>query len=137
MGQWVVDNDCVPNAVVASPATRTKQTAERFCRAAAIGGAVNWEPRIYEATVGTLLMVLASAPPVARVLLIGHNPGMEGLARYLANQIPEPDDHNLFPTATLGRITLPDDWRQLDPGCGTMLSLVRPRELGQRGELGD
>jgi len=47
---------------------------------------ISWEPRIYEASLETSLDILAStsAKP-GRVLLIGHNPGLEHLVRYLSD----------------------------------------------------
>jgi phosphohistidine phosphatase len=117
--------------VVSSPALRAKQTTLKVCEAIKIDATrLHWDSRIYEASPGTLLQVLASCPELAAVvLLVGHNPGLELLLRYLCGDIPFPADGKLLPTATLAQVVVPDHWTQLDPGVGRLCSLIRPRSL--------
>jgi phosphohistidine phosphatase len=61
-------------------------------------------------------------------MLIGHNPGMEELMRYLLGDAVEtPSDGKLLPTATLARLELPKDWRNLKTGSAKLLEVRRPR----------
>ncbi len=72
-----------PDHILVSPAVRTRQTAERVLGAQAQRCVV--DPRLYEARLDDLLRALQDIPADAqRVLLVGHNPGMEQLVRYLA-----------------------------------------------------
>ena len=59
----------------------------------------------------------------SRVLLVGHNPGLETLVEHLTGAVES------LPTAALVRITLPDDWTALTARCGTLAQLLRSREL--------
>jgi phosphohistidine phosphatase len=61
------------------------------------------EPRIYEATIGTLIDVVSEAGAHARTLiLVGHNPGLLGLVATLA--VPDAHRHEAtvkFPTSSI------------------------------------
>ncbi|MDX1593574.1 MAG: histidine phosphatase family protein [Gammaproteobacteria bacterium] len=132
VGAWLGDRGLVPDHIVASPARRARQTVRRACEAMGIDtGRVDWQERIYLAEIPTLLRVLEACPPTAnRVLLVGHNPGLEELLTYLGGvQLPLPDGGKRLPTATLARLALPDDWSSLKAGHGELLDWVRPRDL--------
>jgi phosphohistidine phosphatase len=90
-----------------------------------------WDQGVYEGDLDGLLAVLARVPPEAlTVLLVGHNPGLEELVRFLTdNDLDEPGDGKLMPTAALARLEMPDDWTQLEPGCATVMGIVRPKQL--------
>ena len=127
---WAIKQSCQPDIIIASPAERTKETTELFCETLDTSPVVIWKSAIYEATVGTLLTVLANAPRVERAMVIGHNPGMEGLIRYLSESIPAGGNRNLVPTATLARLLCTtDDWTALHPGCAKLLALIPPGAL--------
>ena len=89
-----------------------------------------FEGAIYEAGLPALLGVLGGCLPGARrTMIVGHNPGLEDLLHHLAGGVPVPADGKLLPTAALARLTLPDDWRRLDWGCGELISFTRVRDL--------
>jgi phosphohistidine phosphatase len=132
MGRFARESGCRPDALYVSPAVRARQTAERFCREAGIElDAVRWCPGIYEADLADLLAVVAEAAETvsARVLLIGHNPGLETLLRWLCPNPSPPGGSKLMPTAALVRIGLGGDWTNPRPGSGRVLSHVTPRSL--------
>jgi len=67
--------------------------------------------------------VSESSDECAALLLVGHNPGMEGLIRYLTGQ-PES-----MPTAAVAVIDLDiGSWKELDEGGGKLIHLYRPRD---------
>ncbi len=135
IGLWLQQHDLLPDHVLSSPAERARVTAEKCCKATALTARdVHLDPRIYLATPDTLLAVLADCPAQARrVMLVGHNPGLEQLLRRLvATPIDTPADGKLLPTATLARLSMPDDWRQLAPGSASLLDLVRARDLPKK-----
>lgn len=130
VGAWLYREGLVPDYVISSPAKRARQTATRVCKGLDFKKSqIVWDPRIYEADVETLLRVLADCPAQARlVLLVGHNPGLEELLRYLAgDEIETPEDGKLLPTATVARLEMPEDWRGLQAGCAHLVSITRPR----------
>lgn len=131
MGRWLCQQGLFPDYVVSSPAERAKTTTLMVCKEMNFETQrVEWEPRIYEAPTGLLLDILGDCPSSAqRVLLVGHNPGLEALLLYLDPQISVPGDGKLLPTATLAHVQMPGDWVGLGPGSGHLLSITRPRSL--------
>ena len=122
----------VPRHILSSPAERARQTTARLCRYAEIPESrVVWNEAIYAANAGALLDVLATAPGThGRVLIVGHNPGLEDLVAYLtAKPIEAPPGSPALPTAALVRMTLPGDWGRLESGCAKLVSIDRPRRI--------
>lgn len=119
------------DVVVTSPARRTRQTLEAVLSALPVGLEPIIDPRVYDADVPSLLEVLADVPAAAeRVLLVGHNPGIEMLATYL---ISNTDDHGYrrllekYPTSGLAEINLQTAWTDLSANCGELTSFDIPR----------
>jgi len=132
VGAWLYREAMVPDYIVSSPAQRARETALKVCKRLDLKKKhIVWDAAIYEADLGGLLGVLGRVPAdAATVLLVGHNPGLEELVRFLTGgDLEEPDDGKLLPTAALARLEMPDDWSQLEAGCAAVLSLVRPKQL--------
>ena len=132
MGVWLVQQDLIPDYILSSPALRAIATAEKICKTMGIyTQQIKQEPRIYEADTAELLRVLHDCPAKAsRVMLVGHNPGLEELLRHLSAQSPDlPKDGKLLPTATLARLLMPDDWSRLSAGCAQLDTITRPHGL--------
>ena len=132
VGAWLYREGLVPDLVVSSPAERARQTVQAVCKGLDYKRkAVVWEQAVYEASVADLLGVLGRLPPQSKtVLLVGHNPGLQGLLAYLVgDDVDEIDDGKLMPTAALARLDMPDDWADLGPGCAQLLSLTLPKSL--------
>lgn len=132
VGRWLNEQALVPDHVVSSPAERARQTVLLLCRELGIGaGEIDWDERIYGGRGGTLIDVLRESPPEARrVLIAGHNPGLEELLQALcAADIPTPIDRKLLPTAAVARLAIGVTWAELQPACGQLISLTRARSL--------
>ena len=131
MARWLRQQKLVPDYVVSSPAKRAKQTVKSVCRELDLTEKnIHWDKRIYEAGVPALCQVLGDVPTTAqRLLLVGHNPGLEDLIIHLAGEIPATEDNNLMPTATIAHLQMPSDWTDLTAGCARLISLTRPRSL--------
>jgi phosphohistidine phosphatase len=132
-GKWLRENMLVPDFVISSSARRAMQTAELCCEAMGTNKKnIYRQKHIYLATPEELLLSLEDCPKQAkRVMLVGHNPGLEELLYFLVhNQLTIPEDGKLMPTATLAVIDMPDSWRKLNNGTGTLRFLTRPRDIG-------
>ena len=120
--------------VVASPATRVVETLDDV--ADGYDGAIraDYDRRIYLASVATLLDVIHETDDsVERLLLVGHNPGIELLAMLLTredgNRLREEIEVK-YPTGTLAEIRLPvEHWSQVAEGMGKVARFIRPRDL--------
>ena len=132
VGEWLYREGLVPDLVISSPAQRAKETAVKVCKSMDYKTKkIRWEKQVYAGNLTNLLRVLGRCPAEARiVLLVGHNPGLEDLVVHLAgDEVDEPKDGKLLPTATLARLETHDDWSNLDPGCAQLISITRPRNL--------
>ncbi|MEW8028945.1 MAG: histidine phosphatase family protein [Candidatus Thiodiazotropha sp.] len=135
MGVWLLQQRMQPDYVVSSPAERAIVTAQKTVKT--MGGdakAIIQDRRIYAANVEELLQVLSDIPAEnKRVMLVGHNPGLEMLTEYLqGDRIPLPSDGKLIPTATLALFKMPDDWSDMKAGDGELLSIVRPSSIDKK-----
>jgi len=135
MGVWLRQQELVPDLVISSPAERALTTAEKCLKAmGGSAGEIRREPRIYEAGLMPLLDVLEECPGDARrVMLVGHNPGLEDLLIHLADhELETPYDGKLMPTATLARLWMPKGWKRLKAGAAQLVSITRPADLPEK-----
>jgi len=132
IGVWLAQQEIVPDYILTSPAERALVTAQKVCKAMGDRAeSVRPDDRIYDARVDDLLEALGDCPDAAtRVMLVGHNPGLEALLVWLASDhVGMPSDGKLLPTATLARLAMPADWRSLPRGCARLESIIRPGML--------
>ncbi|MBF0213757.1 MAG: histidine phosphatase family protein [Magnetococcales bacterium] len=136
MGQWLLDQDLIPDFIVSSPALRAKQTILEVCKVLDIKKkAVQWDARIYGAGTEELIEVLTELPKQTRIaMIVGHNPGLEMLVSYLSRpglalSGDEDGEAGLVKTATVAHLQMPSDWTHIGPGCATLNTLISPREL--------
>lgn len=124
IGSMMKEHGFKPDAIVSSPAKRAEQTAELVRDGAGLDKEIEFNERIYEATVGTLIAVIsATIEERTSLLFVGHNPSIEGLVYYLTGEIAP------MPTAALAVIKLDiDNWTAISAGRGTLIRVFRPRE---------
>ena len=125
MGALLLEEDLVPDAIVSSTAKRARSTAKRVARACGFEDKIRKRSELYLASPQTYLDVASGAPEsVERLLLVGHNPGMETLVFRLTGH------QERFPTAALAQIELDmDRWEDVSRAPGRLINLWRPREL--------
>ena len=126
MGEYIRENQLQPELIVSSPAERARQTAQLVKESAQIKSEIIFNEKIYEASVERLLEVIAEQPEtVESILLIGHNPGLEGLVKFTTGEL------HAMPTAALGIVDLPiDKWSDINASKGNLRELIRPKEIG-------
>jgi phosphohistidine phosphatase len=130
-GKWLLKQKLVPDLVISSPAARAIRTARVACKTMGLKRSrILTEYHVYLAHAEDLIDVLRDCPEQARIMLVGHNPGLEDLMLYLiGGNVVMPDDGKLLPTATIAVLEMPDSWRNLSKGCAQLLSLTRPSEM--------
>lgn len=129
MGRWLLRQDLVPDHVVTSPAPRALQTALGACEAMGIAARdVHQDAALYDIGALGLLHRLAALPATARrVLLVGHNPGLEALAVHLTGDAGLEGDG--LAKAGIVVADLPDDWRELGARSGRNVRRADPGTL--------
>jgi phosphohistidine phosphatase len=114
---------------------RVAQTIELGAQAARINPQVRWDRRIYLASSATLLDLLREQEGnPAKILMVGHNPGLEDL---IFDLVPDDGSSPLrdlveekFPTATFARLEMDiDSWADLCDASARLVQLMRPRDL--------
>lgn len=118
-------NGFEPEIVLSSPARRAEQTAALIKESAGIGAAIQFDERIYEASPARLLEIIAEQnEKAASFLLVGHNPGLEGLLKFLTGEL------HPMPTAALAVVDLETEkWSEVNSVKGNLRTLIRPREI--------
>ncbi|WP_029408295.1 histidine phosphatase family protein [Thiomicrorhabdus sp. Milos-T2] len=126
LGKWLNQNNLMPDLILVSPALRAQQTLRRICNECA-ATAITVES-LYLADINQLKQVLAEAPFAERIMLIGHNPGLESLFNYLVAQ-PDASHVQLFPTCGLAHLIMPNDWTSLEPMDGKLQQFITPKKI--------
>jgi phosphohistidine phosphatase len=128
MGRVLAKLGCAPDAIVASPAARAKQTAETAARAMGFSGTIRLERTLYDAPGDVWLAALRTLPAAAGVaLVVAHSPGIAQAAALLCGALPD-----AFDVPTAGLIAFEDPierWRDLDGGNASLRWFLRPRLL--------
>lgn len=126
MGRLIKREGLVPDLILSSTAVRAQKTAEAAAKACKYHGPVELRDSLYLATSGDLLAEASNVEDdgVTRLMLVGHNPGMEDLVSLLSGR------RQTFPTAALAVFELRiERWRDLELGVKARLErLLRPRE---------
>lgn len=128
--RWLEEHQSLPDLIISSTAKRAVQTARRINPDNQINSL--YFDELYHAELDVLLKVLAETPKASRILLIGHNPGLEKLVTFLAHEVSEtsePNETKRFPTAALAKFVMPNNWKNLKAGDGKLTHLIYPREL--------
>jgi phosphohistidine phosphatase len=126
MGRLLREYGLIPDIVISSDAVRAQRTAEAVAEAARYVGEILLDERLYLASPADILSLLRTVREDAdRIMVVGHNPGLEGLVEQLTGERED------MPTATLAQIVLPiDRWGDLQPSTrGTLVGFWRPGEL--------
>ena len=120
--------------VLASTAARVRETLAGLQETYALGGAIRFEPRIYEAGGRTLDELVGGLPDACdSVLLVGHNPGLHELLLDLTDRDGRGHRDRVregYPTGALAIVELPvKAWSEVKSGSGEMVELILPRDL--------
>ena len=127
VGEMLRERASIPDLIITSDAIRARSTAEAVAEAAGYTGEILLEPALYLATPDAIVDVLNSVPDdsAGAVMIVGHNPGLEGLIAELSG------DYQAMPTAALAQLALPiERWRDLDLSVsGSVEDYWRPERI--------
>lgn len=136
IGEWLKERRLIPSLVISSPAARADMSAKILCDTLEIDNQdILIEKRLYDEGLTRIKSLLSEIDPTEeRVLLVGHNPELEELLVFLVKDSELPAADKLFPTATLARLSLPNDWSILERHCATLLSITYPKRLAEESQ---
>lgn len=120
-GDWLREHGLLPDRVLCSPSARTRETLAAL---GDIGGApATLEPAIYEASPGTLAALVDTQRDAERLLLVGHNPGLEQLAALMHSG--QSGDYRGMPPGGIAVLRLPVD-AAIEPGIAALTQFWWP-----------
>jgi phosphohistidine phosphatase len=124
MGGLMAKNGLSPDVILSSPAVRARETSTLVKKGGDLDAEIRFDERIYEASSAALRQVVADVDDEFRsVMIVGHNPGMEGFIRFLTGRL-EP-----MPTASLAVIDLDiPSWSEITSESGVLRKIFRPKD---------
>ncbi len=122
MAEFLQSQDLAPERIIASPAVRARQTAQAVAEALGLPEP-ELEPRLYEADLETWRQVLAELPRGPRILIVGHNPGLEEVLGAIT------DGRVKLPTAAIACLKLRPDALFVALDSLELQHVWRPKEL--------
>jgi phosphohistidine phosphatase len=134
MGHYLQKAGLHPDLVLVSTARRAQETWSRTLRALKGPIEARNSREIYAASPDKLLDVIHGVDPSVRTLmLVGHNPGLEDLARSLmmdSGGEPGARMREKFPTAGAAVLTFAvDSWADIAAGSGSLDRFATPKSV--------
>lgn len=127
MGKLLADNELVPQRILSSTAVRSRMTAEAVIEATHFSGEVSYLDSLYMAEPDIYLELLSLMPDdLERILVIGHNPGLEGLLQILSGRVES------LSTAAVAYLSMPiHGWKEIrnHENTGELIALWTPRDM--------
>ncbi|MFF8675108.1 SixA phosphatase family protein [Streptomyces sp. NPDC015242] len=132
-GRRLADTGVPFDLALCSTAVRTRETWKLAVQEFPQRPKTVYEERIYEASPGELIAVLNETPDdVRNLLMIGHNPGIQGLAEVLAGSAEDDARERMarrgFPAAAFAVLSFTGAWKSLEPGVATLRDYWAPAE---------
>ena len=123
-----------PTLILCSSARRAEETLAGIRGGLDAGATIRMRKDLYEASAATILAMVRGLDDAAdRAMVIGHNPGLEDVARALAERGEVDARRRIFtkyPTSALAILAAAvDRWRDFGPDKARLVAFVRPRDL--------
>jgi phosphohistidine phosphatase len=126
MGELLQNEHLVPDFIISSTAKRASSTAKAVAKAAGYEGDITLNQSLYAAPPTAYIDVLRGlSNEYTRVLIVGHNPGLEQLVNMLSGE-----EHTM-PTCSLVNVQLRiNSWSEINYKTkGRLLGVWKPRDL--------
>lgn len=136
MGRWFTRQDIRPDCVLSSPSRRTRETLRHFRLGSSSGSLPPpiWEQKLYHASAAAMLALLSEARCGRKVMLVGHNPGLEELLFKLVGAVALPHAYQKpFPTGAIYVLALDGRLSEIRMRSARVLLAQRPRALDRTG----
>lgn len=130
IGQWMSENNYIPDKIISSPAVRAKQTIELVVEQ--LDGKtekdISYEKDLYLASLDTLLENIALYKSnVNSLMLVAHNPGLEELISFLDGD--SGSQYKSMTTANLVIYEYADNQFDVETDKGKRIEFIKPKEL--------
>jgi phosphohistidine phosphatase len=126
MGQWLAEQNAVPELILCSTAKRAKSTVQKAMQSMGYASEIYYDHSLYLASPSACCQAIRHyAHDQMRVMIVGHNPGLEELIQMMTGT------ERALPTAGLADIDLDiNAWQDLEADTtGRLAHFWLPREL--------
>ena len=125
MGRLMHDLRLAPDYLVSSTAKRARKTSHSIIEETRFRSETRFTNDLYHAPAEKIFQLVKSFPDAyTRVLIVGHNPGLEEFLEQVTGE------YTPLTTAALARIEIAvDHWQDVAVGAGKLVGLWQPREL--------
>jgi phosphohistidine phosphatase len=132
-GEALADRNIIPDYILCSTATRTRETLAEAQPSFPEKPRVNYSEKIYNASENELLnQISAISENVGRLMVVGHNPGLYQLALDLAKEGDKQMHNNLqmeFPTCSLVVINFEGAWQDIAHSHSKLALFLTPEKI--------
>jgi phosphohistidine phosphatase len=140
VARYIFENNLVPDLVLLSPALRTRQAFNIIKSFFPLSVEVISHDSLYRGARNVLLSLIDQVSPrIDRILLLGHNPGIEDVALWFAKEDNSEDARRLsrnYPTCGLSYFSCPiQDWGQIQPQLGILEGFYTPEAQASEGSV--
>jgi phosphohistidine phosphatase len=133
IGQWMAENNHIPQQIISSPAQRARQTTKLVANQLSKDGPekILYDQELYLAGLDTLIeCIQIYKNDLNSLMLVAHNPGMEQLITYLSSKSVNSDmNGKTMTTANLVIFEYPDSNFDLEVDKGELVEFIKPKEL--------
>ena len=126
IGKVLMMAELVPQVILSSPAQRAKQTVELVAEESKFKGELKFVESYYMGEPDDYITALKELPDeIERVMIVGHNPGLEALLQLLDGKVDS------LPTGSLAYLVLDiKHWADLTKStAGDLISFWEPDEI--------
>jgi phosphohistidine phosphatase len=130
-GRWLASTGILPDLTLCSTSLRTRETWKLVAHELPHRPKTVFEERLYEASVGELIaLVNQTSEDIGDLLLVGHNPGMQGLVEMLAGTAADDLLNQVrrgFPTSGAAVLAVDAPWKSVEPGTAKLAQFYAPK----------
>ena len=130
IGEWMNENNHIPQKIISSPALRAKETIELVTEQISKFNLedLTYEDELYLAGFTQLIEFINTyKDKVQSLMLVGHNPGIENLVNYLCDK--SGDKETIVTTANLFIFKFSSDSFNTAVDIIELVEAIKPREL--------
>ena len=130
IGEWMNENNYIPQKIISSPALRAKETIELVTEQISKFNLedLTYEDELYLAGFTQLIEFINTyKDKVQSLMLVGHNPGIENLVNYLCDK--SGDKETIVTTANLFIFKFSSDSFNTAVDTIELVEAIKPREL--------
>jgi phosphohistidine phosphatase len=131
VGRWLAEQGIEPDLVLISPAQRTRETWDLVRAEIRSRPRIAIDPRIYENTVEDVLQTVQEVDPdVVTLLIVGHNPAIQGVAVTVddgSGPASRDEMRRGFPTSGVAVLLVEGEWVDVGPERASLERFAAPR----------